>query len=60
VRSPQLCLSAHQDFGYYYYHGFLNGEANQWHPELTTGDNQSPFPFTGVIHHIDFDILPDK
>ncbi len=24
------------------------------------GDYKSPFPFTGVIHHIDFDILPDK
>ena len=24
------------------------------------GDYQGPFPFTGVIHHIDFDILPDK
>ena len=24
------------------------------------GDYQSPFPFTGVIHRIDFDILPDK
>jgi arylsulfatase len=24
------------------------------------GDYQSPFPFTGTIHHIDFDILPDK
>jgi len=24
------------------------------------GDYESPFPFTGVIHHIDFDILPDK
>ena len=24
------------------------------------GAYQSPFPFTGVIHHIDFDILHDK
>jgi arylsulfatase len=24
------------------------------------GDYLGPFPFTGVIHHIDFDILPDK
>jgi len=24
------------------------------------GDYKSPFPFTGVIHRIDFDILPDK
>ncbi len=24
------------------------------------GDYKSPFPFTGVLRHIDFDILPDK